>query len=425
MKIKQKWIAVLLCGVMFCTMLTGCGTQAQALTSNTEVITVNNEEIQQTQTNILADVSYDMFRNAAAMQKEDVLISPLSAWLVLSMTGQGANGDTRDAFAQFSSNLSAEDQRILAAWLMEYLTQYADAEESGVRVGMANSVWCDDAFNVSESFVDTAQAYYRAQIIQQNLQAPDAVKNVNRWISDATDERIQDMLEQIDASAVMLLINALTLDAKWQSAFDSANTREDIFYLSNGAERTKEFMHKRLSNASYLKWDGGEGIVLPYQSDTNTMSMIALLPDENHSCDDISNLLSASWLRDVQENCIQATVNLSMPKFKMESSMDLSELCKVMGLEIAFDAQNADFSGIGEAANGSNLFIGRVLQDCMLEVGEEGTKAAAATVVEVRMTSARPDPSLLVNLSFNRPFVYLVIDNETQIPLFTGIYQGE
>ena len=105
--------------------------------------------------------------------------------------------------------------------------------------------------------------------------------------------------------------------------------------------------------------------------------------------------------------------------------MDLSELCKVMGLEIAFDAQNADFSGIGEAANGSNLFIGRVLQDCMLEVGEDGTKAAAATVVEVRMTSARPDPSMLVNLSFNRPFVYLVIDNETQIPLFTGIYQGE
>ncbi|MBQ5369524.1 MAG: serine protease inhibitor, partial [Peptococcaceae bacterium] len=104
---------------------------------------------------------------------------------------------------------------------------------------------------------------------------------------------------------------------------------------------------------------------------------------------------------------------------------NLNDMCQNMGLELAFDAENADFSNLGAADNGTNIYIGRVLQNCMLEVGEEGTKAAAATVVEMRCGSAFIDPSKIVNLTLDRPFVYLVIDTETQIPLFTGVYQGE
>ena len=419
----NKFVAMLLCGAMACTMLSGCSAQAQALTSDVEPVVIEDSVITQEHTDMLADFSYSMLRHFAAEQEENILISPLSAWLVLTMTGQGANGDTADEFAWFSRQLDAAGQRELAAWLIEYLTQYDTVEETGAEIDIANSVWCDDALTVNDSFVDIAKAYYRAEIIQQDLQAPGAVKTVNDWISTATKERIQNMLDQIDKNAVMLLINALTLDAKWQDAFDIANTAEDLFYLPDGTDLEKEFMHKRLTNASYLHWDGGEGIVLPYQE--NSLSMIALMPDEAHSCEDMIKQLHSVWLRELQDNRTLATVNLSMPKFKMESSITLNNICQAMGLETAFDQHNADFTGIGTADNGTNIFIGRVLQNCMLEVGEEGTKAAAATVVEMRCGSARPDPSMLVELQLNRPFVYLIVDNQTQIPLFTGIYQGE
>ncbi|MBP3341244.1 MAG: hypothetical protein J6K99_01815, partial [Peptococcaceae bacterium] len=307
----NQFAAMLLCGVMACTMLSGCSAQAQALTSDVEPVVIEDSVITREHTDMLADFSYTLLRHFAAEQGENILISPLSAWLVLTMTGQGANGDTADEFAWFSRQLDAAGQRELAAWLIEYLTQYDTVEETGAEIDIANSVWCDDALTVNDSFVDIAKAYYRAEIIQQDLQAPGAVKTVNDWISTATKERIQNMLDQIDKNAVMLLINALTLDAKWQDTFDIANTAEDVFYLPDGAELKKEFMHKRLTNASYLHWDGGEGIVLPYQE--NNLSMIALMPDEAYSCDDMIKQLHSVWLRELQDNRTLATVNLSMP----------------------------------------------------------------------------------------------------------------
>ena len=419
----MRWLAAILCVAMLGTLLTGCGTKAHALTSNAEVITVAHQAIDQDHTDALADFSYDMLRYTADMTQEDILVSPLSAWLVLTMTGQGANGETKDDFAWFSKRLDANGQATLAAWLMNYLEDTYGADNEAVQVGVTNSVWVDDALEVEESFLDTAKAFYRAQIMQQDLQASNALKNVNDWISDATKERIQDMLEQIDPSAVMLLINALTLDAQWQAEFDFANTFEDTFYVSDDTTVTKDFMHRRMNNGTYLSWDGGEGVVLPYRG--NNMAMIALLPNEDSTYQDVLDDLSSAWLRDLQENRTVATIQLSMPKFKMESSLNLNEVCQKMGLEHAFDANSADFSGIGQAKSGQNIFISRVLQNCMLEVGEEGTKAAAATVVEMRVGSAFIDPSKIVHLTLDRPFVYLIVDTETQIPLFTGVYQGE
>ena len=418
-----KTIAVLLCIALLSTMLTGCGSKAQALTSDAEYVTVAQEKIWQEHTDALADISYQMFRKVAAQETENIVMSPLSAWFALSMTGQGANGETEEEFAWFSKRMDDDLQADLAAWMMEYLEQTYGADNESVQVGVANSVWVDDAMTVNTEFVDIVKAYYRAQVISQDLQAHGAVDNVNNWISDATKERIQNMLDQIDANAVMLLINALTLDAKWQTEFDIANTHEGVFYLPDGKEVNKDFMHRRITNGTYLSWDGGEGVVLPYQGEN--MAMIALLPDANSTYTDVIDKLSSAWLYDLQDNRTECIVQLSMPKFKMESKLNLNDMCQKMGLELAFDAENADFSNLGAADNGTNIYIGRVLQNCMLEVGEEGTKAAAATVVEMRCGSAFIDPSKIVNLTLDRPFVYLVVDTETQIPLFTGVYQGE
>ena len=118
-------------------------------------------------------------------------------------------------------------------------------------------------------------------------------------------------------------------------------------------------------------------------------------------------------------------VQLSMPKFEMASSVNLNDVCKAMGLAPAFDGRLADFSNLGTADNGYPVYINRVLQNCTLNVAEEGTEAAAATIVEMVADGAARDPEQLIDLQLNHPFVYLILDMETQIPLFAGVYQGE
>lgn len=417
MRKMQKWIAACVCGAMLCTSLAGCGGQ-KLPEQEIRFVTVEDGVIQQAHTDALADVSYELLRQTAAAKEDNLLLSPVSAWLALSMAGQGAAGETADAFAEFSQHIPVEEQKVLAAWLMEYLGQ------SEADMDMANSVWCDDELTVEEDFISTVQQYYRAEVLAQDLQARNAVKKVNRWIADATDDRIPDMLKEIDEDAVMLLVNALTLDADWQNQFDAGDTFAQTFYMADGTEKKIDFMHQRYGQADYLAWDGGQGMVLPYED--GRLAMIALLPEETSDCNAVLEQLSADW---VSELLIQkrqsAMVQLSMPKFEMASSVNLNDVCKAMGLAPAFDGRLADFSNLGTADNGYPVYINRVLQNCTLNVAEEGTEAAAATIVEMVADGAARDPEQLIDLQLNHPFVYLILDMETQIPLFAGVYQGE
>ena len=162
--------------------------------------------------------------------------------------------------------------------------------------------------------------------------------------------------------------------------------------------------------------------MLPY--DDGNLVLVALLPAESSHCGQLLEQLSADWVEQLLSNSEICAVQLALPKFEMNSALQLNDVCKAMGLGIAFDGQRADFSNMGSSSNG-NIFIGRVLQNCQLRLDELGTQAAAATVVEMKRESIVELPENLVELQFNRPFVYLVLDRESQFPLFAGVYQGE
>ena len=411
----QKWVAACLCGAMLLGV-TACGKQPQ---QEINFVTVDDGVVQVEQTAQLADWSYDLLRQTAALQQKDVLLSPISAWLALSMTGQGAVGDTEEAFADFFKGADQEQQRQMAAW---YLQSLEGSLENTTQLDLANSIWCDDEVTVNPDFIKQVQVYYRALIMKQDLQGNEAVQRVNSWIAKATDDKIQNMLEYIDKDAVMLLVNALSLDAKWQQPFESADTRQRIFYAVNGAEQQMEFLHQSYSQADYLQWEQGQGIILPYTD--GRLAMVALLPDETSNCDAIVQQLSADWMKQLLEAEQLRPVQLAMPKFTMSSRLNLNEVCQAMGLSVAFDSEQADFSGLGSSEDG-NIFIGRVLQNCELTVAEEGTEAAAATVVEMKDECAAIGPDNEVALTLDRPFVYLILDQKTQVPLFVGIYQGQ
>lgn len=416
MRMKKRLAASCLC-VALLLGLPGCSQQSVPQ-QEINFVTVEDGSIQREQTVQLADFSYGLLRQAARLQDENLLVSPLSAWLALSMTGQGAAGDTAQAFQTFFQDLDQQQQRLLAAWVM----QKAQQEQGATRVGLANSIWCDDEMTVRDDFLQTVQQYYRAQVKSADLQGAEAVQAVNGWIADVTEQRIAHMLGDIDDDAVLLLVNALTLDAQWQSPFDSADTYEQSFYCADGAEKRLLFMHQQYEQGIYLQWQQGAGIVLPY--DDGNLVLVALLPAESSHCGQLLEQLSADWVEQLLSNSEICAVQLALPKFEMNSALQLNDVCRAMGLGIAFDGQSADFSNMGSSSNG-NIFIGRVLQNCQLRLDELGTQAAAATVVEMKRESIVELPENLVELQFNRPFVYLVLDRESQFPLFAGVYQGE
>ncbi len=416
MRMKKRLAAGCLC-VALLQGLPGCSQQSVPR-QEIQFVTVEDGSVQRAQTARLADFSYTLLRQAALLQDENLLVSPLSAWLALSMTGQGAAGDTAQAFQVFFRDLDQQQQRLLAAWVMEKLQQ----EQGATRLGLANSVWCDDEMAVRDDFLQTVQQYYRAEVKSVDLQGEGAVQAVNAWIADATEQRIPRMLEDLDADAVLLLINAVTLDAQWQSLFDSADTYEQLFYCADGPEKRLSFLHQRYEQGTYLQWQQGQGIVLPYDDDS--LVLVALLPDENSHCGQLLEQLSADWVEQLLADGEVCAIQLALPKFEMNSALQLNDVCSAMGLGIAFDGQHADFSQLGSSPDG-NIYIGRVLQNCQLRLDELGTQAAAATVVELKRESIVELPENLVELQFNRPFVYLVLDRESQFPLFAGVYQGE
>ncbi len=403
----KKWLAVCLCGVLLCSVLTACQQKTE------KQLALSVEGVSEWQ-EPLADFSYELLRQAAREEQESILLSPLSAWLALSMTGQGAEDATKDAFVDFFQQMDLETQKQLASGLLRM-------EQQSPYLSIVNSIWCDDEITVNDSFLQTVQQSYQAEVMQEDLQGRDAVAHVNQWIAVSSKERISHMLEEIDDDTVMLLINCLTFDAPWQDGFAAGDTYREIFYGAEGDNQEKEFMHKEFAEAQYLSWNDGEGIILPYEG--GDLVMVALLPSAHTNCNALVEQLSYQWIADLLDHSAVCKVNLALPKFTMERKWNLNQICQAMGLGIAFDPQQADFANLG-SCNGT-IYLGQALQNCWLAVDEAGTQAAAATVVEMKRESAVAAVGNIIYLELNRPFVYLIMDSSTQLPVFSGIYQGE
>lgn len=367
-----------------------------------------------------ADYAYVLFAKAteASQAEENVLISPLSAFLALAMTSQGAQGDTAEAFQQCFQGLTPAEQRTLSAYLIHRLTTLKGDTE----LHIANSIWCDDEISVREDFISQVEQYFGADIIAEDLQGKYAVDKVNRWLGNQTEEKITNMIEDLPQDAVMLLVNTLYLNAKWQMPFPDGKSHMGPFTLQDGTTVEASYMRSDLLNYGYLQSDAGEGILLPYQD--GHLAFLAFLPAKDYTCENVVQNLSASNIHQLLTQIKQPQalpLVVQMPKFEVSYGADLKNQLQQMGLSMAFDPALADLSGLGTAQG--NLWIGQVMQRCVMRVGEEGTEAAAATVVEILNESAMIEPEFCL-VDFNRPFVYMIMDTEMEIPLFAGVMRN-
>lgn len=343
--------------------------------------------------------------------KSNTLISPLSVSTALTMTANGANGQTKDEMEKvLGSGMPLDELNI-------YLSSFSGSLTSGedFKLKNANSIWFikDNNFNVNNEFLQTNADFYHAEIYKRAYNS-EIVNDINNWVSEHTDGMIDKILDNIPDDAIMYLINAVSFDAEWENVYKENDIADGKFTNSEDKLMNVTMMHS--AESIYLESDGCKGFIKQYKG--GKYSFAALLPD-NDIASFISSLSGEKLCR-ILSSTESCSVETKLPKFSYEYSDTLNNALSQLGMPTAFDENNADFSGIGKSTVG-NISIGKVIHKTKIEVNEKGTKAGAAALVEMVDNACAINEKQVI---LNRPFMYMILDNETMLPLFAGIYTG-
>lgn len=346
---------------------------------------------------------------------ESTLISPLSVLYALAMTVNGAEGETR-AQMEKAIGMSAEELNI---YLYSYMSALPQGEK--YKVGIANSIWISEEkrFSPNQSFLQANADYLGADIYNAKFNEQ-TLNNINDWVNNKTDGAIPRVLNEISEDAIMYLINALIFEAEWSNEYTKQDVRNGKFTNEDGTTQTVEFMYS--TEHSYIEDENATGFIKHYNS--AKYAFVALLPNEGVTVSEYLSTLDGKSLSEMLDNKKSTTVKTSIPKFEVEYENDeMSAVLKSMGITDAFDENIANFNGIGKSEMG-NIYISRVIHKTYIQVNEIGTKAGAVTSVEFESEGVQEVPDEIKTVYLDRPFVYMIIDCENNIPLFVGTMMG-
>ena len=405
----KKFIALLLTLTTLVSMF-GCVARIRAnnLMDDVTPNKVNEPEGMEIQNSDLADFAVRLFK-ASEKNGKNTLISPLSVLCALAMTANGAKGETR---AQMESVLGMSVEE-LNFYIYSYMKNLPQGEK--YKLSLANSIWFtdDERFSVNQDFLQTNADYYGADIFKAPFNKQ-TCKDINTWVKNKTDGMIPEILDEIPAEAIMYLVNALAFEAEWPEPYSKDNVWNGNFTKEDGTKQNVEFMHGEES--CFLEDEKATGFIKYYTG--GKYAFVALLPNEGVSVSEYIASLDGEKLIKMLENPKNYTVYTSIPKFETEYDVEMSKILAEMGMPDAFDDGKADFTGLGTSSAG-NIFIGRVLHKTFISVGEKGTKAGAATVVELKDESCGFEGEVK-KVYLDRPFVYMLVDCENNIPFFVG-----
>jgi len=356
-----------------------------------------------------------LFQAAASGKEENPVISPLSVMLALGMVANGASGDTQSAFETVLGGAALNLEQINAA--CKAAMERYETRVGSTKFHIANAIWIQNEFKVEPDFLQKNADWYGAGAFSADFLDGNTVDAVNNWVSAQTEGLIKKMVSEFSPDTVMLLMNTIYMNNTWRRTFDAEKTLDAPFSKADGSLVTVPFLNNGTRQEKYI--DGGRetGVLLPY--DDGRFGFVALLPEENTPVREYIASLDADRMYKLIQAAKETSVRLSLPKFEAEYTATLNEALSGIGLGIAFDPNRADFSGISA---GQGLYIQNVLHHAVLKVNEKGTEAAAATGVAVGVTSAPADD--FITLTFNRPFVYAIVDLETGLPIFLGALEN-
>ena len=357
----------------------------------------------------MADFSIELFKKSIT-ETDNSLISPLSVILALAMTANGADNDT---LRQMESLICGS---IPLGEFNDYLYSYAKELPSAAKskLDIANSIWFKDDFEIYKNFLQTNADYYRAAAYKAAFNA-DTERQVNEWVKKNTDGMIDKILEPGDlANYCAILLNAVTFDAEWQQVYYQENINKDYFIGIKGKSSIVDFMQS--SEMLYLDDGMATGFIKPYYD--NSYSFAALLPNEGVSIEKYIGGLTGAGLLETLGSAQYTSLSAFIPKFKYDFNITLNDALIELGMPDAFDSAKADFSKMGTSSTGL-LFIDVVRHKTFISVDELGTKAGAVAMVAMS-SSAAPPSAEIKTVRLNRPFVFAIIDNATNLPVFIG-----
>ena len=344
----------------------------------------------------------------------NVMISPASIMLALDMVAAGAKDESlRQLTDLFAVGEGPLNQQAYAASIMDKINGAQKVDFS-----CANAVWSNrkllgDAVNLEyiDYIKETFDAEYR--IRDFDSKTPD---EINSWVYEHTDHMIEKVISSLDPMTVMVLVNAISFDGKWEEPYEDNQVHEAEFTKWDGTTQKGDFLYG--AETAYFESEKATGFMKAYEG--GQYSFLAILPsDESVSANEFAkNFTSADYEKFIGSLTYEYDVYTGMPVFKSDFDITLNDTLKNLGAKNAFDPETADLSGI--AGKPGDLYIAKVIHKTHIEVDANGTKAAAVTVVRVDGAGAIANPKEYRTVMCDRPFVYAIIDNETMAPIFIG-----
>ncbi len=355
----------------------------------------------------------DLYKQLAKNEGNS-FFSPYSISSALAMTYAGARDNTEKKMAEVLHFTLSQD---LLHSTFAKLNSIFNKPDKNYQLAVANSLWGQRGYPFRKEFLDLLNKYYEAGFNEVNFvdagEREKARETINKWVEDKTNNKIRNLIlrEEINSMTRLVLVNAIYFKGNWQNTFDSKETKEMPFYVSETKKVNIPMMYQE-GKFNYGEDEKLQVLELPYSR--NEISMIILLPKKGINLSEIEKDLSIEKLNFLFSKLSSQRVDVYIPKYKLEKRFILNKPLMSLGMRDAFDDMLADFSGM---TGSRDLYISMVIHQSFIEVNEEGTEAAAATAVIMSGKSIALQPILF---KADRPFIFLIHHIQTNTILFMG-----
>lgn len=376
--------------------------------------TIKLTTAQQAQVDNSNEFAWKFFKEVSKGEQQDVFVSPLSVTYALGMLANGAVGDTQKEILEGLEFRSGKVDDINS--LCHQLMMESPKLDKSTKVSMANAVVANKNKPLQPDFKNVVEKQYQALVTNQDFSSPATLSFINQWASDHTQGMVPKILERINPDGVSYLLNALYFKGIWYRQFDKKHTKKEAFTKADGSKSQVQMMHQK-ERFFAAENDNYQTVVLPYGN--GSYEMIVVLPREGKKLSDVLVAMNGKQWKDNLKNTYSSEVDLKLPRFTSVYNRELNDVLKLLGMNAMFERGKADLTKMSKA----KAFVSMVLQKAKIEVDEEGSKAAAVTVVETLDAAAPPSRPIMFHA--NRPFMYAIVEHSTGTIFFMGTYQGK
>ena len=416
---KKNWMAVAQTMALTALTLTACSNEIVVpdpplSNEDNELRRIELTPAEQTMVNQGNDFAFKLFRQVSSGNSE--IVSPISITYALGMLNNGATGETQEQINKVLG-FSETGADGINAFCRKMLTE-APALDKLTKVMIANTIYMNKGYQLKPDFISKAKTYYDAEPETRDFNDGKTREVINKWGNDHTEGMIPEVLKEgeFDPSAVSYLLNAIYFKGAWAEKFDKNNTKNEMFKGYNSTTQVP-MMHQE-HKFNYTETEDCQALCLPYGN--NAYYMTILLPKENKNISDVLKGLTAETWKTYQW-MTNAIVDVKLPRFESQSNVDLKKIMSDLGMPKAFIRGQAEFSNFCNVPT----YIDLMKQVAKIKLNEEGTEAAAVTIIGMNDYSTGPSEPQHVTFHATRPFLYVISEQSTGAIFFVGQYMGD